>query len=264
MLVNAEVRVHDEKFYEQYALGALRSARIILPLVLAHLPVRSAVDIGCGCGGWLRALEELEVTDVVGYDGDYLDKSKLLVDPAKFTAVDLRDGLDIRRTFDLAISLEVAEHLPNEFAEPLIRCLVTAAPFVLFSAAIPEQGGFRHVNEQWQDYWRSIFYSFHFSPVDLVRPAIWGRTDVEMWYQQNIIVYCSDAVLRKNQYLKPVPANVSLNMVHPSLYEWRVDRLKAQIELLKLSPQLSLRTALKLLPSLAWNAAARRIKGTRW
>jgi hypothetical protein len=43
----------------------------------------------------------------------------------------------------------------------------------------------------------------------------------------------------------------------------RMDRLQTRIELLKVRPQLSLRTALKLLPSLAWSAAARRLKETR-
>jgi len=259
MVGHAEVNMYEE-FYEKYTIGALRSARVILPLVLAHLSVRSAVDIGCGCGAWLRALEELEVTDLAGYDGDYVDRSRLLTDPAKFTAVDLRDNFEIGRTFDLAISLEVAEHLPKRFAQPLVERLVTAAPFVLFSAAIPGQGGIHHLNEQWQDYWRAIFDSFRFSPVDLVRPKIWGHADIQVWYQQNIIVYCSEEALQNNQHLTPVPRHVSLNTVHPRLYETRVDSLKTQIELLKASPQLSLRTALKLLPSLAWSAAARRLK----
>jgi SAM-dependent methyltransferase len=260
MVGHAEVNVYDESFYEQHTIGALRSARVILPLVLAHLPVRSAVDIGCGRGAWLRVLEELEVTDIAGYDGEYVDRSRLLTDSAKFTAADLRDGFEIGRTFDLAISLEVAEHLPSEFAQPLVQCLVTAAPFVLFSAAIPGQGGVHHVNEQWQDYWRSIFQAFCFSPVDLVRPVVWGHADVEFWYQQNIILYCSNGALRNSHHLKPVPHNVSLNKVHPTLYETRVDHFERQLDLLKAHPQLSLKAALKLLPSLAWSAAARRTK----
>jgi hypothetical protein len=138
--------------------------------------------------------------------------------------------------------------------------LVTAAPLVLFSAAIPGQGGVHHVNEQWQDYWRSIFHSFRFSPVDLIRPEVWGHPDVEFWYQQNTILYCSAEALRNNQDLKPVLDYMSLNRVHPSLYETRLGQLKTQVDLLKASSQLSLRTALKLLPSLAWNAAARRMK----
>ena len=257
----AEVNLYDEKFYEQRTIGALRSARVILPLVLARLPVRSAIDVGCGCGAWLRVLEELEVTDVAGYDGDYVDRSSLLTDPTKFTALDLRDGFESGRTFDLAISLEVAEHLPAEFAEPLVQGLVTAAPVVLFSAAIPGQGGLHHVNEQWQDYWRAIFDLYRFSPVDLVRPRIWGNTDVEYWYQQNTILYCSEQALRDNQHLSRVPSHLSLNTVHPRVYKAQVERLRTQMDQLRVCPQLSLRAALKLLPSLVWNAVARRMKG---
>lgn len=255
-----EINPYDQNFYDQYTIGALRSARVILPLVLARLPVRSAVDVGCGRGAWLRALVELGVTDVAGYDGDYVDRARLLTDPAKFTAVDLRCGIDPGRKFDLAISLEVAEHLTSEFAEPFIQHLVTAAPIVLFSAAIPGQGGTHHVNEQWQDYWREIFQSFQFSPVDFVRPETWTRTDVEFWYQQNLIVYCSKEALRRNQHLKPVPDKISLNSVHPRMFEMRVGLLQAELEHLKVHPQIYLRTALKLLPSLVWSAGVKRVK----
>jgi hypothetical protein len=46
--------------------------------------------------------------------------------------------------FDLAVCLEVAEHLPPERAESFIRELCDLAPVVLFSAAIPGQGGTGH------------------------------------------------------------------------------------------------------------------------
>ncbi len=246
---HAKISVYDKNFYAQQGEGALRSARAIVPIVLAHFSVRSAVDLGCGCGAWLHALEELGVTDVVGYDGDYVERSILLMDPAKFTPVDLTNDFEIGRTFDLAVSLEVAEHLPGELAEAFVGRLVAAAPHILFSAAIPGQGGTHHVNEQWQDYWRSIFQSFRFFPIDLVRPVIWGRADINYWYQQNTIVYCSEEALRNNKNLQPVPDDVSLNIVHQELYETK--------------SEIHLRQALKLLPPLAWNAVARRITKSR-
>lgn len=240
--------VYDADFYRQTLEGVARSARTIVPMLIKHFPIRSAVDFGCGCGAWLRALEENGITDVTGYDGDYVDRSLLLIDPTKFMSVDLQESFEIDRTFDLAISLEVAEHLPGEFAEALIRRLVRVAPAVLFSAAIPGQGGICHVNEQWQDYWRNIFKSFDFHPIDLIRPAIWGRPDIEFWYQQNIILYCSGVFL-KNTHLQKVPDNVSLNSVHPCLYEVRLAK-----------PELSLRGALKTLPTLMRTAIVRRMK----
>jgi len=245
MVDHSKTTVYDKKFYAQHVEGMLSSARAIMPIVLAHLPLRSAVDIGCGCGAWLHALEECGVTDVVGYDGDYVEQSNLLMDPTKFIPVDLRENFELGRSFDLAVSLEVAEHLPGECAEAFVGRLVKAAPNILFSAAIPGQAGTHHVNERWQDYWRSIFKSFHYYPIDLIRPVIWGRADVDFWYQQNTVLYCSRETLRNNKVLLPVPDDVSLNIVHPQLYEMKCE--------------LHLRHALKLLPSLAWDSVTRRV-----
>jgi hypothetical protein len=248
MSEHANANPYDSEFYDSVVEGSLQSARVIIPMVLQHVSIQSAADVGCGRGAWLRALEEADVTDTVGYDGDYVDQSALLIDSARFTAVDLREDFVISRKFDLAISLEVAEHLQSEFAEGLVRRLVAAAPIVLFSAAVPGQPGTHHVNERWQDYWRSVFKSFCFHPVDLIRPMVWGNPRVEYWYQQNIILYCSEEALRDNQRLHKVPEHISLNIVHPDLYEIR-----------RTGPQLYLKAALKLLPRLAWRAVARRI-----
>ncbi|MGH6680991.1 MAG: class I SAM-dependent methyltransferase [Bradyrhizobium sp.] len=252
MLAHKEDPPYDREFYQGMVHGALRAARAIVPIVLANFPVRSAVDIGCGPGAWLHALEERDVTDIRGYDGDYVDRSTLLIEPGNFVPVDLCQDFAIDRTFDLAISLEVAEHIPERFAEPLIGRLVAAAPVVLFSAAIPGQFGVNHINLQWQDYWRSIFRSLGFHPVDLIRPQVWGHPEVEYWYQQNIILYCGDAALRDNPQLQPIPDNRTLNIVHPALYDAHLARSGR-----------SLTTALRLLPSLARDAARRRIKTLR-
>lgn len=247
---------YGRAFYDSIDGGALRAARIILPMVLGRVPIRSAVDIGCGRGAWLRALQEYGVSDLAGYDGDYVERSRLAINPTNFTAVDLREDFKIARTFDIAISLEVVEHLSREFAKPLIQRLVTVAPIVLFSAAIPGQPGVNHVNEQWQDHWRAEFESFDFYPVDLVRPMIWGNPNIEYWYQQNMILYCSERVLINNSGLRKVPADISLNVVHPDLYEIHRSRL----DLLQSGLDLQLRKVLRLLPSLAWNAIARRVE----
>src|SRR5271154_6290276 len=90
-------------------------------------------------------------------DGTYVDASKLLIDKAYFSAVDLRKPLSIDGHFDLALCLEVAEHLPVQRATNLVKTLTTAAQVVLFSAGIPGQGGTGHVNEQWPKYWRQLF-----------------------------------------------------------------------------------------------------------
>jgi SAM-dependent methyltransferase len=254
--MSVDVVQYDAEFYDTWSPGSLRSARVIVPKVLEYVAIRSAVDVGCGSGAWLRALEECGVYDVVGYDGDYVDRSKLLIDREKFTPVNLATELPVNRTFDIAISLEVAEHLASELAEAFIGRLVALAPVVLFSAAIPGQGGTAHINEQWQDYWRSLFKSFNFHPVDLIRPMIWDDSDVEYWYQQNILLYCNEEHVRHNSNLQKVSDHLSLNLVHPMTYE----SLLSRAHLYRSGEHLRLKETLRLLPRVTRTAVARRLK----
>jgi hypothetical protein len=89
---------------------------------------------------------------------------------------DLRESVTITRTFDLAVSLEVAEHLPPERGEGFVEDLCRLAPVVLFSAAVPGQGDPKHtghLNERWQSYWASLFHERGYERAECVRPAIW-------------------------------------------------------------------------------------------
>src|SRR5205823_3545352 len=124
-----------------------------------------------------------------GLDGPSVDASHLLIDPACFTPVDLARCPELAETFDLALCLEVAEHLPPRASRPLVRLLTRAAPLVLFSAAIPGQGGVGHRNEQWPDYWRARFAEFGYRRLDPVRRHVWQDPRVAGWYQQNLYLY---------------------------------------------------------------------------
>jgi hypothetical protein len=90
--------------------------------------------------------------------------------------------VELDRKYDLAICLEVAEHLPVSSAGTLVDSITRASDLILFSAAIPLQTGTHHINEQWQDYWAALFDQRGFVASDIVRPAIWGRPDVRWWY----------------------------------------------------------------------------------
>ena len=207
-------------FYGRQAPGSLRTARRVAPLLYELLAPDSVIDIGCGVGPWLAAFRELGVDDIRGIDGPHVDRDRLLVPPAAFTVQDLREPLSLGRTFDLAISLEVAEHLPPATAADFVRTLTGLSAAVLFSAAVPFQGGEGHVNEQWQDYWARLFATEGYEPVDCVRPAIWTDATVEWWYAQNTILYVDRTVLGQRPGLSPVTAGslAALRVVHPDLY----------------------------------------------
>src|SRR6266566_4538069 len=144
-------------FAEVEGPTAVRSAEALVPVVLSLLRPQSVVDVGCGTGEFLSVFASRGIIDILGIDGDYIDRSLLAIPDVQFLPLDITQPISLSRTFDLALCLEVAEHLEAKFADRLIASLVRLAPVILFSAAIPKQGGFHHVNEQWPDYWAAFF-----------------------------------------------------------------------------------------------------------
>src|SRR5581483_3372462 len=182
--------VYNLSFYQQHLAGSLTSARIMLPLLYRYAQPRSVVDVGCGLGPWLKAAMELGATDVLGIDGDYVDRAALLIAEENFRPADLRERIRTDRRFDLAISMEVAEHLPYERSETFIGDLVALSDVVLFSAALPYQGGTDHINERWLEFWAILFRRHGYVPCDFLRNECWGNPAVEFWYSQNAVVFC--------------------------------------------------------------------------
>ncbi len=210
--------IYDRKFYEGQSQTSLQSARAIVPVVLEWLGARSVCDVGCGIGTWLHAFEERGVTDVLGVDGAYVDRAMLQIDASKFVPRDLTQPLRLDRTFDLAMSLEVAEHLPEASAAGFVESLTSLAPVVLFSAAIPMQGGEHHVNERWQSYWARLFEARGFVLVDCIRPKFWNDDSVEFWYRQNTLLYVKAGELDRYPNLPKTlvgPPAYPFDIVHP-------------------------------------------------
>ena len=211
-------------FYELIGQGTRNSAQEIIPLLLELMqPVQpqSVVDVGCGTGSWLAAFHKLGIADCLGIDGDYVDRTLLEIPLNQFQSADLKQPLQINRKFDLAISLEVAEHLPSIAAENFVNSLTQLAPVILFSAAIPFQGGVEHVNEQWPQYWAYYFQQNGFVVIDCLRKKIWNNDKVEPWYAQNILIFVKEEYLPRYPWLVNEYQNTDLNqlaIVHPKIY----------------------------------------------
>lgn len=187
---------------------------------------RSVVDVGCGSGQWCRAFIDAGVSDVLGIDGDYVPRDSLVIPAGNFTPHDLTLPLSVQRRFDLALSLEVGEHLPESSAARFVLDLTALADVVVFSAAIPGQGGTNHVNEQWPDYWASHFADCKYACIDVLRPMIWHDAAIEWWYRQNMLIFASESVLPRLQIPQPARTiNRPLSLVHPALFEQTLARI---------------------------------------
>jgi cyclopropane fatty-acyl-phospholipid synthase-like methyltransferase len=240
---------YDRDFYQDQVAGSLQSAREVIPAVVALVQPRSVVDVGCGMGTWLSVLREHGVEDVMGLDGEYVDREKLLIPRDRFVARDLTKDFELERKFDLVMSLEVAEHLYEEFAEGFVKSLVSLGETVLFSAAIPGQGGTHHVNERWPEYWRNLFAGHGYVPIDCLRHRLWNNRKIQVCYRQNIMLYVSEGRLQSSPALlneKALWDDYAFSLVHPDMLQ----------ECLKRPP--TLRTLIKALPNAVSEAFKQR------
>lgn len=168
--------------------AALPSARVVVPALMELIGPTSVLDVGCGSAAWLATFRAAGVSEVVGLDGAYA-RPQLHISDRDFREVDLTSPFDLGRSFDLVVSLEVAEHLPSSSARGLVRSIVRHGDLVLFSAAIPNQEGPGHVNLQWPAYWADMFAEHGYLPADILRDRFWADENVAWWYRQNMVLY---------------------------------------------------------------------------
>ena len=180
------------------------TARPLLPLVIEAVggPPKTVVDVGCNTGIFLQEFQRLGVERVLGLDGEWVPRERLQIPTSAFRAVDLRKPVALPEHFDLAMSLEVAEHLEPEYADTFVDSLVSLAPIVLFSAALPLQRGTHHVNCRWPEYWAEKFRARGYVPIDCLRDQLLPLPDVGHPYAMNTILYVARETLPKHPTLQ--------------------------------------------------------------
>lgn len=183
--------VYSSEFFDYIDAGSRASAGIVSRLLINEIPIGSLLDVGSGHGAWAAEWTCAGVSDVVAVDGDYVKLDQLAIPRSKFVAHDLSRSLDLGRRFELVQSLEVAEHISAEFADIFVENLVRHGDVILFSAAVPHQGGEHHVNEQPPQYWRARFAAHGYRVFDWVRPQIADNREVKAWYRYNSLIYAN-------------------------------------------------------------------------
>jgi len=214
--------IHDETAHN------LKDPGIIVPVLMQVLKPQSVVDVGCGIGTFLHVFTENGVGKILGLDGDWVDRDllKKYINIDDFKAIDIEQGFDIAEKFDLAVCLEVLEHIDGAYADNTVRSLTRLSDFIVFSAAIPGQVGQNHVNEQWPQYWIEIFRKYDYTFHDVLRPIFWNNKDLARWYKQNMFLVV------KNGHESPLKEFGRLQdpefkpMVHPEYFNLRVKELE--------------------------------------
>ncbi len=241
-------RLYNKRFFDAQASESYQSALAVLPFLVKQIQPRRVIDFGCGVGTWLKACLECGVPEVLGVEGPWVDEEKLLIPREHFLVHDLRQEFTQDESADLAISLEVGEHLPEASAEALVRSLTRLAPVVLFSAAVPAQTGTGHINEQWPDYWRKLFTQHQFVCLDIMRPRFWNDARVGSWYRQNMFLYIREEHLAKQPRLQDLMEESRPDWLYPAIHPEMYQKQVLQIEILSDPANAPLRRLLPALP----------------
>ena len=223
---------YNERFYKSQMDGSYRSASEYVNHLSKIYKPQSVIDFGCGRGTWLKAFKDIGVEQLVGLDGKWNSQDRMVEPSIKFVPVDLNEPINISEKFDIAISLEVAEHLKESSADNFVKNMTTLSDVVMFGAAYTSQGGIDHINEQPPTYWANIFLKYGYVPYDLFRPVFWGSSKISFWYQQNTFLYVRSSS-RVNETLqnmgqKPIINTAFMNCVHPTLYNLKLSSLSVK------------------------------------
>jgi hypothetical protein len=225
-----KLETYSPEFYEGRKNRSRISAAAVVPLVMDWVAPASVIDLGCGTGEWLAVFKEAGVQEIRGVDGNWVPQDELAIPQHAFTARDLTTGYTGNRRYDLAMSLEAAEHLPTESSQSFVQSLTDLGPVVLFSAAVPDQAGTNHANCQWPEYWADLFAKRGYVVIDALRPRIWEDSRVAWWYRQNMMIYVHEEQLERRPKLEALrhcqPAR-PLPLIHPEMLkevlEWSVE-----------------------------------------
>jgi 2-polyprenyl-3-methyl-5-hydroxy-6-metoxy-1,4-benzoquinol methylase len=201
-LLLAHDDIYDAEYYERdVEAAAVQSSDSISNSILLQFNPKSVVDVGCGTGAILAAFREK------GCHVDGLEYSEAALDYCR------RRGLEITKfnieqddittvlmgqKYDVAISLEVAEHLPENIADRYVALLCRLAPIIVMSAAQPGQGGTDHVNEQPHSYWVEKFGTHKFMLDEKITnkfAEIWSAGRAASFYYENVMVFCREKAL---------------------------------------------------------------------
>jgi SAM-dependent methyltransferase len=209
---------YSNRYYESLKSDSLASATEVVPIILEWFPAKSVVDVGCGAGYWTSIYAKAGCA-VLGIDGANVRPDQLLFPSEHFLARDLMQPLALDRQFDLVHCVEVAEHLHPNRADSFVADLCKLGSVILFSAAVPGQGGTHHVNEQWQSYWIERFARHQFMALDCLRPVLWNNPRVAWWYCQNLFAFVHTSKLHQFESAQNASVSMPTDLVHPRAFE---------------------------------------------
>lgn len=217
-----------KKYIHTTNVHNLNVPKEIVQEILKHFTPKLVIDIWCGTGSFVKTFQNNGII-AVGVDWKRVDRKSLFIDESDFIEKDLEEYNNFDHKYDLAISLEVAEHISEKSAENFVKTLVSCSDYIIFSAAIPLQWGQNHINEQSPEYWEKLFNKYWYEFHDVWRHIFWDNKDIFWWYKQNMFLIVRKWVSLPRTLIEKPPRYI----VHPELYHQKMAYLKNPLSIFK-------------------------------
>jgi len=169
----------------------------IADIITTYFKPTSIIDWGCGCGYILEKLKMNGVQDVYGIEGSK-DALEFVPDSIKENVIIGDVLLHDAKVYDMAISIEVAEHLEEKNSARFVNSICnSASKYIWWSAAQIGQGGTGHINCQPLSYWQEIFEEISLFEPDWemnykIKQELLKNSQIAMgfsWLHSNLIVF---------------------------------------------------------------------------
>lgn len=152
---------------------------------------RSVVDVGCGTAEYLAEFQKKGIK-IKGYEGSVSALKQAKVELRYIQKADLRNVINSNQRYDLALCLEVAEHIESRYSKNLLDTLTNLSDTVVFTAATPGQGGHFHINEKPREFWIKAWQERNYVYKEDAAQALkeeMHKNHVLRWYLDNLMIF---------------------------------------------------------------------------
>jgi hypothetical protein len=196
---------YSESFYSSVGSRASIAASIVMGSVKQWYSPSSIVDYGAGPGVWsIEAAKVFPNASVLA-----LDYEAATIFSEEFESKRPKNLITLELNFeeeksipvvnlDMAICVEVLEHLSEEAANRVFNSICSTAGIVIFSAAVPGQGGTGHINEKPKNYWVSRFVENDFLVFDTFAQNL-QHPQVPDYYRNNCFLAINSKFLTSDR-----------------------------------------------------------------
>lgn len=180
--------MYNKRYFQTIEQAEKVQAESLADILIEMYDPKSVGDVGCATGLYLVPFLTRGVV-AVGWDSaDYAVDQKLVPGVEKADITETMVGINV----DLAICLEVLEHIDNDLCGGVIQNLVNMSELIIFSAAQPGQKGTGHINCKPKKHWETLFNIRGYNRDPEAEARILDhvtKNDHAEWFKNNLQVF---------------------------------------------------------------------------